>query len=110
MALPMIPVPSTATFMKLERLLETLEPLAAEPDDVESRLQLHELRIHNQPRFRSSAQAPLFLLGHHLEGITVPLSGLRLHLAEDELPPSAQDQVELVAADPDVRAEDAVAT
>jgi hypothetical protein len=47
MALPMIPVPSTATFMgslvpacdddKLERVAEPLEPPAAEADDVEPR-------------------------------------------------------------------------
>ena len=109
MAVPMIPVPSTAMFIRLERLLEALEPLAAEGDDVEPQLELHELRVRNQPRFRGSAQAALFLLRHHLEGITVSLSGLRLHLAEDELPPAAKDQVELVASDPDVRAQDAVA-
>ena len=45
---------------------------------------------------------------HHLEWIAETRAGLGLDLAEDQRPPAPHDHIELVARDPDVRAEDAV--
>src|SRR4051812_1148930 len=93
----------------LERLPETLEPAAAERDHVEPRLQFHQRRICGEPGLCSPEQAALLLGGDHLERVAVALARLGLYLAEDELTAAAQNQVELVASDPDVRAQDAVA-
>ena len=94
--------------MTLERLPEPLQAAAAEGDHVETRLQLGELRVRGQEGLRRPAQTAPFLLGHHLERVAVAPAGLGLDLAEDESPPAAEDEVELVPADPDVRAQDPV--
>src|SRR5215212_3608538 len=57
---------------------------------------------------RATQAAPLLCV-HHLERITEPGAGLALHLAEHERLPPADDEIELVASDPDVLAEDAIA-
>src|SRR5215212_8668683 len=93
----------------LERLPEALETAASGRDHVEPRLQLRQLRMSGEPGLGRPAQAALLLLGHHLEGIAVALARLGLHFAEDELTATAEYQVKLVAADPDVRTQDPVA-
>src|SRR3954469_15453566 len=62
-----------------------------------------------KPPFGGAAEATQLLLGHHLERVAKANAALRLHLAEHERATAAGDDVELVATDPDVRAEDAVA-
>src|SRR5439155_16342691 len=68
-----------------------------------------ELGMRREPRCRRLPDAPHLLRVHHLERIAVAVARFALHLAEDERAAPAHDQIELVAADPDVRAEDAVA-
>src|SRR5947208_1702952 len=65
--------------------------------------------MRDEPRGRRAAYAPRFLGRHHLQRIAEPGARFSLYLAEDERSPTADHQVELVAADPDVLAEDAVA-
>ena len=55
------------------------------------------------------ADAPHLLLAHHLERVPEAVAALRFHLAEDDGLAPSSDQVELVAGDPAVRVEDAVA-
>src|SRR5689334_5041661 len=62
-----------------------------------------------QPCLRRAPQPALLLRRHHLERVAEPGPALRLHLTEDDPPPAARDHVQLVAARPDVAAEDAVA-
>src|SRR5207247_6104937 len=62
-----------------------------------------------QPRVTGLPEPAQLLPRDHLQRIAEPGTVLRLHLAEDEPPAAAQHQIELVAARPDVRAEDAVA-
>src|SRR3954453_5123897 len=67
------------------------------------------LWMRGHPRLCGPAQAALLLLGDHLQRVAPPRSALRLHLDEREPPPPADDQVQLVAARPDVALEDPVA-
>jgi hypothetical protein len=62
-----------------------------------------------EPGLGGPAQAALFLLGDHLERVAPARAAFRLHLDEGEPPAPADDQVELVAAGPDVPLEDPVA-
>ena len=54
------------------------------------------------------AQAPLLLRADHLDRVDEGRVRLGLDLDEDELPAPADDEVELVAARPGVRGQDAV--
>ena len=65
--------------------------------------------MRREPRLRRPAQAALLLRPHHLDRIAERLAGLRLHLHEREPAAAPRDEVELVAACPDVRVEDPVA-
>ena len=65
--------------------------------------------MRRKPRFGRTAQAALLLGADHLERVAAPGAALRLDLAEHQPPAAARDQVDLVAASPDVRAEDPVA-
>ena len=62
-----------------------------------------------EPRLRRSAKATLLLRADHLDRVDERRVRLGLDLDEDELPAAADDQVELVAARPRVRGQDAVA-
>src|SRR6266545_4418729 len=94
----------------LERLRHALEPAAPLGDDVEADLTAAVLRMRRQPRERGDANSPYLLRRHHLERVAVAIAALSFHLDEDNRAPAADDEVELVPADPDVRAEDAVET
>jgi hypothetical protein len=59
--------------------------------------------VARQPRLRGSAEAPLLLRADHLDRVDEDRVRLGLDLDEDELAAAAHDQVELVAAGPDVR-------
>src|SRR5205823_6435387 len=67
-----------------------------------------ELRVRGEPRLGGTAKAALLLGADHLERVAVPGAALCLHLAEDQLPTAAQDQVDFVAADPDVPGQHAI--
>ena len=92
-----------------ERVRDPLELAAALGDDVEpghaGRVLADARRARPWPR----GAAAHLLVGHHLERVSEGGAGLPLHLAEDERTASPDDEVELVAADPDVRTEDAIA-
>jgi hypothetical protein len=92
-----------------EGVLNTLDPSWAFGDYVEARFAAFVLGVGGQPHFRRAFQTTPLLRRDHLQRISPTLAAFRLHLAEDERPPAAQDEVELVAARPDVRREYAVA-
>ena len=89
-----------------ERVLDALEPPLADRDDVEADASAR--RAPDAPRAtpRRPAAPALLLGGDHLERVAAAGAALLLHLDEAELAPAPGDQVELVAARPDVRAED----
>ena len=66
-------------------------------------------RVRGEPRLGRLPQAAHLLRRDHLERIAPLRAAFRLHLAEDDRPAAAQHEVELVAADPDVRRQHAVA-
>src|SRR3954452_4586464 len=61
-----------------------------------------------QPGGCGTSQPAHLLRRDHLQRIAEAVAGLALHLAEHEHRAAPHDEVELVAADPDVLAEDAV--
>src|SRR3989442_12081634 len=63
-----------------------------------------------EPGLGREPQATLLLVIHHLERVTESFAQLLLHLAEDQPPASANDEVELVAGDPGIRRQDAIPT
>jgi len=65
--------------------------------------------MSRQPGLGCPAEAALLLLGHHLERVAIVAAALCLDLDEREPPPAPDDEVELVAAAPDVRLQDQVA-
>src|SRR5438132_9224058 len=100
---------STGSTAALERLPDALEAAVGERDDLEAHLEPLQLRMCGEPGLGGTAQAALLLGSHHLERIAVATAALRLHLHEREPPAAADDEVELVAADPGVRLQDAIA-
>ena len=86
-----------------------LELAGPHRDDLEPAVERPTRRVPGEPRLRGEPQPPQLLLVDHLERVAEPVAGLALDLAEDEPPAAPDDQVELVAARPDVRAENAVA-
>jgi len=66
--------------------------------------------VGGEPRLGRLAEPTLLLGRHHLERIAVARAAFRLHLDEHEVAAAADDEVELVPADPDVPLEDPVAT
>src|SRR6476646_12521 len=65
--------------------------------------------MRGEPGLGRAPQAALLLGGGRLERVASARAALGLHLDEREPPAAADDEIELVAADPDVRAEDAIA-
>ena len=63
-------------------------------DDVERDAELTEARVPDEPGFGGPVEPPLLLVVDHLEGAAEPGSGLRLHLAEHQPPPAADDEVQ----------------
>src|SRR6476619_5180179 len=92
--------------LELERLRHALYATVAHGDHVEADREARELGTRAQPRLGCAAQPPLLLDRHHLERVAAPPALLRFDLDEPERPPASDDQVELVAAGPDVLAED----
>ena len=86
-----------------------LELAGPHRDDLEPAFERQKRRVPGQPRLRGEPQPPQFLLVDHLERVAEPIAGLPLDLAEDEPTAAPDDQIELVPAGPDIRAEDAVA-
>src|SRR5205823_12150855 len=72
-------------------------------------LEAVELRVLRQPRLGRVPQPALLLGPDHLERVAEAPAQLLLHLAEDEPSPAPGDDVELVAAGPDVPRDDPVA-
>ena len=68
------------------------------------------LGMEREPGLGGAAEPAALLGGHHLERMAVVRARLSLHLAEDNPPAAADDQIELVASGPDVRSQDAIAT
>src|SRR6266540_2057526 len=100
---------SIGSTLSSERLLDALQLPRAVGHHVEANGAAAVLAMRRQPGARRTADATHLLRRHHLERIAEARAGLRLHFAEDEVAPAADDQVDLVAAGPDVLAEDAVA-
>jgi len=86
-----------------------LHATGANADDVEARIALTVLGVRGEPGLGSSGQTTLLLGGDHLQRVSEPCPALRLNLAEDDGSPAAQDEVELVPANPRVRIQHAVA-
>jgi hypothetical protein len=86
-----------------------LEPPSLDGDDLEAAIERPTLGMSRKPCLGRSTQAPAFLRRHHLERMAVVVVRLALDLAEDDAAAAPDDQVELVAAGPDVGVEDAVA-
>src|SRR5437867_11652113 len=61
-----------------------------------------------EPGVGSQPESALLLVIHHFERVAEPLAQLLLHLAEDQPPAPANDDVELVAGGPGVRRQDSV--
>src|SRR5439155_13234660 len=61
-----------------------------------------------EPGVGSQPESALLLVIHHFERVAEPLAPLLLHLAEDQPPAPANDDVELVAGGPGVRRQDSV--
>src|SRR5882672_694413 len=85
-----------------------LQMAAADGDHVEGDLEAGRLRMASKPGVGRDSEPTLLLVIHHLERVAESLAQLLLHLAEDQPPPSADDDVELVAGDPGVRRQDSV--
>src|SRR5918992_762529 len=102
-------VPDRYARSNSEGVLNTARDLPAFGHDVEAGGALGVLRVRGQPRLGGLAQTALLLDGHHLHRLAQPHAALRLDLAEDQRSPAPQNQVELVAADPGVPREHAIA-
>ena len=61
-----------------------------------------------EPGLGGTSEPTAFLRRHHLERMAEIGGRLAFHLAEDDSPASPDDEVELVASRPDVRAENAI--
>src|SRR5439155_19316285 len=85
------------------------KPAAPRGDGVEAAVTAAGPGMRSEPRRSSPPHAPDLLGVDHLQRISVAVAGLALHFAERERASAPHDEVQLVAADPDVRAEDAVA-
>ena len=70
---------------------------------VEARFEIRRLRVCNKPGLGRLPQSAHLLGRDHLQRIALLRAALRLDLAEDDCAPAAQHEVELVAADPEVR-------
>src|SRR5207237_6468466 len=92
-----------------ERVGQALDAAVPHGDYVERRRERRELGMRREPGLRGAADAALLLRADHLDRIAEALAELLLHLDEGEPAAAADDEVELVAGDPDVLAEDAVA-
>ncbi len=88
---------------------DPLEPPSFDGDDLEAAIERPALGMAGEPDLGRAPEATTFLRRHHLERVTVGSARLSLHLAEDEPAAAAKDQVELVAARPDVGSEHAIA-
>jgi hypothetical protein len=93
----------------LERIANALDSVGSNGGELEAKLQACVAGVRGQPRRRSPSQPALFLRAHHLQRIAEPRVFLGFDLAEDQRPATADDEVELVAADPGVRFQDAIA-
>src|SRR3954462_1822121 len=89
-----------------ERLRHALHAAVAHGDHVESDRETGEAGTCAKPRLRSAAPPPPLLGRDHLERVAEPRALLLFDLDEAKGPPAPDDQVELVAAAPDVLAED----
>ena len=78
-------------------------------DDLEAAVEREVVGVARKPGLGGAPQSAQLFLVHHLERVAEARARLPFHLAEDEPAAAADDQVELVAAGPDVGAEDAVA-
>src|ERR1700758_5262696 len=90
----------------LERLRDSLHAPVAHGDHVESDGEPRELGACTEPGLGGASEPTLLLGGQHLERGAEARAPLLLHLDKPERPPAPHDQVELVAARPDVLAED----
>ena len=95
----------------LKRALDgyALELAGPHRDDFEPAFERLTRRVPGKPCFRSEVQTSQLFLVDHLEWVAEPVARLALDLAEHEPPTAPDDQVELVTARPDIRAENAVA-
>ena len=88
---------------------DPLEPPSFDGDDLEAAIERPALGMTGEPDLGRAPEATAFLRRHHLERVAVVGGRLALHLAEDEPAAATDDQVELVAAGPDIGVEHAVA-
>lgn len=92
-----------------ERVHDDDEVSIALGSDIEAHLATRVLGVTREPGLAGPGEPPHLFGGHHLEGISEPAIAFRLHLAEDDGSAATDDEVELIATDPDVRSENPVA-
>ncbi len=85
-----------------------VEPPSLKSDELEAAVEGSALRVAREPGLGRTPNSSALLRGHHLERVAIPGRRLALHLAEDETPAASEDQVDLVAAGPDVGLQHAV--
>ncbi len=98
-------------FVSTERLIERCANDAPAPDGhgLEADVQAVQLRSKRQPSLGRPPDPPGLFRAHGLEGVAELRAAASLHLTDDDGPAAADDDVELVTADPGVGGEDAVA-
>src|SRR5439155_3314451 len=97
-----------ATSAASESLGHPLQSTGADGHDVEGDLEPCRLRMACEPGVGRESKATLLLVVHHLQRVAEPLAQLLLHLAEDQPPAAANDDVKLVTGHPGVRRQDPV--
>jgi hypothetical protein len=95
----------------LERVAQALEPPGVDRDDVEADIERRTLRVRGEPRVRRPPHASLLFGADCPDRAAERIRGSSLlYLDEPQHAPASDDEVELVPAGPDVRAEDAPST
>src|SRR6058998_3700221 len=81
--------------------LDALDAAAAHGDDLHRVLEITRGGVCGEPGLGRALDAAELLVVDHLERVAVTLTGLVLHLDEDNATAAAHDQVDLVASRPD---------
>ncbi len=94
--------------MALEGAFDSLQLSRVHADDVERGFETSMLRVLTEPERRSAAQPPLLLPVDELDRIAEIDPRSHLDLAEDQVRPATDDQVDLASSDAGIRREDPV--
>ena len=87
---------------------KALEPPTLDGDQLEATVKGSALGMAGDPGLGGSPEPPTLLRRHHLERMPEVRGRLAFHLAEDDPAAAPDDQVELVASRPDVRAKNPI--